>query len=405
MKTIQNEKQIISSKLIYLFAIGCGAIVANIYYAQPIITVIGHDLGISKQYGGFIMTMAQFGYAIGLFFLVPLGDMLENKKLIIRTLFVCCCGIFLVIISSNGIIFLFASFLIGLGAVSIQMLVPLAAFLSPPQIRGTTVGKVMSGMMLGIMLARPIASMIEYFVSWRTVFFLSEIVMFILIYVFWRRLPKRQVTSNQNYKKIIKSMFYLFKSQPVLRHRTIYHLFMFASFSMFWTTVPLLLSSSVYNFSQVGVAMFALVGVSGVVAAPIAGKIADKGFIQAATVLAFVLEILAFLISSIPMHHLYISTVVLALASIMLDFAVTGNLVVGQSVIYSLSEKYRSRMNGIYMSLFFCGGASGSGIGVWIYSHYQWNGVTIMGMIFGGLALIYFLFVNLSSKTKKKINA
>lgn len=331
--------------------------------------------------------------------------MLENKKLIIRTLFVCCCGIFLVIISSNGIIFLFASFLIGLGAVSIQMLVPLAAFLSPPQIRGTTVGKVMSGMMLGIMLARPIASMIEYFVSWRTVFFLSEIVMFILIYVFWRRLPKRQVTSNQNYKKIIKSMFYLFKSQPVLRHRTIYHLFMFASFSMFWTTVPLLLSSSVYNFSQVGVAMFALVGVSDVVAAPIAGKIADKGFIQAATVLAFVLEILAFLISSIPMHHLYISTVVLALASIMLDFAVTGNLVVGQSVIYSLSEKYRSRMNGIYMSLFFCGGASGSGIGVWIYSHYQWNGVTIMGMIFGGLALIYFLFVNLSSKTKKKINA
>ncbi len=198
-------------------------------------------------------------------------------------------------------------------------------------------------------------------------------------------------TTKTNYFSLLASMGTIWKNTPMLRRRSLYHFFLFAAFSLFWTTIPLLLSSSTYNFNQGEIALFSFAGAAGVIAAPIAGKVADRGFIRGATITSMILVALCFIIPYLAPFGSKMSIVFFIVAAILLEFGVTTNLVVGQRVIYSLAPELRSRLNGIYMVVFFMGGAFGSAVGGHAYSYGGWTLSATTGLVLPIIAVIYFM--------------
>lgn len=377
--------------LTFLLACACGLIAANIYYAQPLIGLISTDLHMYKEAEGLIVTLTQIGYGIGLLLIVPLGDLFENRKLAILIMAIGAAGLLVSGVVSSAISFLAAAFFVGLGSVTVQILVPYAAHLSPEATRGQVVGNVMSGLMLGIMLARPVASLITSVSSWRTVFFAAFTAMFALAIVLRLVLPTRPAKANLRYGQMLKSMVQLARTTPVLRRRAFYHAGMFGAFSLFWTTTPLLLASPEFGLTQKGIALFALAGVAGAVAAPIAGRLADQGFTKGATGAAMVTAIAAFAVTLIAPLGSAWSLALFVVAGIALDFAVSANLTLGQRAIFSLAPEYRARLNGLYMTTFFCGGAIGSALGGWVFARFGWEGASVVGIAFVLIDFIYFL--------------
>lgn len=385
----KTEKPV-SSWIILILAIACGVIVANLYYAQPLVGPISSTLGLSSGAAGLIVTLTQIGYGIGLLFIVPLGDILENRKLVVTLLLFTAVVLAIAAVVKSAMLFLATSLFIGLGSVAAQVLVPYAAHLSPDATRGRDVGNVMSGLLLGIMLARPISSMVAEFMGWRAIFVFSAAIIFILTLVLVKLLPTRQPMTTTQYPTLLRSMLHLLKTTPVLQRRAIYHFCVFGTFSLFWTTVPLLLTGPIFNFSQKEVALFALVGVSGAVAAPVAGRLADKGWIRPATGLALALVIISVILPTMIQSGSILALVILVVSAIILDMGVSANLVLGQRAIFSLGAEIRSRLNGLYMAIFFAGGAIGSATGAWAYAMGGWKAALLIGIALPTIAMIYY---------------
>jgi predicted MFS family arabinose efflux permease len=282
--------------LTLVLATACGLIAANVYYAQPLVGPISASLGLSPQAAGLIVTMTQLGYGAGLLLVVPLGDQFENRRLVLAILCVAMLALVGAAMSTHAAMFLSAALLIGLGSVAVQVLVPYAAHLAPEAVRGRAVGNVMSGLMLGIMLARPAASFIADTLTWHAVFVISAVAMAGLGIVLRIALPRRQPTPGLGYGTLLASMARLARHTPILQRRAIYHACLFGAFSLFWTTVPLLLADT-FHLSQNGIALFALAGVAGAIAAPIAGRAADRGWSRPATGAAIIAVAASFLLS------------------------------------------------------------------------------------------------------------
>lgn len=380
----------ISSGLIILLATACGIIVANLYYAQPLIGLISNEIGLSNSSAGLIVTLTQIGYVVGLLFLVPLGDIVENKKLILILLFLNAFALISMVFVKSATLLLIASFFIGLGSVAAQVLVPLVSYLSSENARGRVVGNVMSGLLLGIMLARPMSSLVADMWGWNAIFALSATVIIVLAFVLSKVLPTRKPTAKTNYIALLNSMWQLLRTTPILRRRAIYHACVFGAFSLFWTTVPLLLSSPAFHFSQTAIALYALVGITGAIAAPIGGRLADLGWTRPATGIALTIVIISLLLPLIIQSSSPIGIAVLVIAAILLDMGVSANLVLSQRLIFSLSPEIRSRLNGLFMAIFFLGGAVGSFIGGWAYALGGWNLTLWIGIAFPTIALLYF---------------
>ncbi|MFJ8511564.1 MFS transporter [Lysinibacillus xylanilyticus] len=386
----QKMEKPVSSWIILILAIACGVIVANLYYAQPLVGPISSALGLSSGAAGLIVTLTQIGYGIGLLFIVPLGDILENRKLVVTLLLFTAVVLAIAAVVKSAMLFLATSLFIGLGSVAAQVLVPYAAHLSPDATRGRDVGNVMSGLLLGIMLARPISSFVAEFMGWRAIFVFSAAIIFVLALVLVKLLPTRQPMTTTKYPTLLVSMLHLLKTTPVLQRRAIYHFCVFGTFSLFWTTVPLLLTSPIFDFSQKEVALFALVGVSGAVAAPVAGRLADKGWIKPATGLALALVIISVILPFMIQRGSILALVILVVSAIILDMGVSANLVLGQRAIFSLGAEIRSRLNGLYMAIFFAGGAIGSATGAWAYAMAGWKAALLIGIALPTIAMIYF---------------
>ncbi|NHT74761.1 MFS transporter [Rhizobiaceae bacterium CRRU44] len=389
--TGEPEATGLSARLNLVLAAACGLIVANLYYAQPLVGPIGASLGLSPDAAGLIVMLTQLGYGLGLLLIVPLGDLFENRKLILMML-----GLSILAVLSAGLLtqaaaFLASAFAIGLCCVAVQIIVPYAAQMVPAAERGRAVGNVMSGLMVGIMLARPVSSFIAAFLPWHMVFVLSALAMTGLVLFLARVLPRRMPASRLGYGALIGSLPRLFATQPVLRRRAAYQGCMFAAFSVFWTVTPLLLASPAFGLSQVGIALFALAGAAGALAAPIAGRLADRGLSFAATRIALVGGACAFLVTHLAPQGSTVALVVLTLAAFGLDFAVSTTLVLGQRAIYVLGDAHRSRLNGLYMATSFLGGAVGSAAGAWLYAHYGWWGASLLGFALPAAALLYSL--------------
>ncbi|MCY9664341.1 MFS transporter, partial [Paenibacillus alginolyticus] len=400
MSSIENQRieKPISAWIILILAAACGIIAANLYYAQPLVGPISSALGLSSGAAGLIVTLTQIGYGIGLLFIVPLGDILENRKLVVASLLFTAIVLTIAAFVKSAPLFLTASLFIGLGSVAAQVLVPYAAHLSPDATRGRNVGNVMSGLLLGIMLARPILSIVAEFMGWRAVFVLSGITIFVLALVLAKALPARQPLTTVQYPKLLRSMLHLLRTTPILRRRAIYHACVFGTFSLFWTTVPLLLTSPTFHFSQKGVALFALVGVTGAAAAPVAGRLADRGMIRPATGLALALVIVSVFLPLMIQTGSTFALVSLVVAAILLDMGVSANLVLGQRAIFSLGAEFRSRLNGLYMAIFFAGGAIGSATGGWAYASGGWKAALLIGIALPTIAMIYY------ATEKKQLN-
>ena len=394
MKGNATHQTALTSGLVLLFAFCCGAIVANIYYAQPIIDMIAPDIGLSSSSASLIVSLTQIGYALGLLFLVPLADLLENRRLMLATLAVSALSLAAAGLTEHATAFFVVSALIGFSSVSVQMLIPLAAHLAPDASRGRVVGSIMGGLLLGILLARPLSSLAADHFGWRAVFFAAAALMLVIMAIVWLTLPERKPAHKASYLQLLVSLERLFRTENVLRRRSIYQALMFAAFSLFWTAVPLELTRELH-LSQSQIALFALMGAMGAIAAPIAGRLADAGHTHRASWLAMTLAVLSF--SSIwvlPGHRL----IALALTALLLDFAVQMNMVLGQREVYALNPAERARLNALYMTSIFIGGAAGSIGASWLYGHGGWSLIAGVGMTLPALALAAFW---LHSKAKK----
>jgi predicted MFS family arabinose efflux permease len=399
---MSHQEKDISPGMVSLLATATGLIVASLYYAQTLVGPISAATGLSPQAAGLIVTLTQIGYCIGLLFIVPLGDLLENRRLIFTGLLFTSAMLVMAAISSSAWMFLTAALGIGLGSVAAQIIVPFAAHLSKESTRGVTVGKVVSGLLLGIMLSRPAASLIADATSWHVVFGGAAVMVLIVAFVLRAKLPERAPNHHITYPKLMSSLWHLFLQTPVLRRRAAYHAGLFGSFSLFWTVTPLMLASPAFHLSQTGIAIFALVGMAGAVASPIAGKLADKGHTLMATAVALALGVIGFALPLIVPGSRNVALAVLVVASIVLDMGVAANLVLGQRAIFSLGAEVRSRLNGVYFALFFAGGAAGSALGGWMYATHGWNAALLTGMAFNGAALLYWVTEYLGRTSQQK---
>jgi predicted MFS family arabinose efflux permease len=379
----------IPTAMVWLLAISTGLIVANLYYAQTLVGPISAATGLGARAAGLIVTLTQTGYCLGLLFVVPLGDLVENRRLVFIALLLTSGALLVAALASSAWVFLAASLGVGLGSVAAQILVPFAAHLAREETRGRTVGKVVSGLLIGIMLARPAASLVADHFSWHAIFFFAAAAMFSLAFLLRRLLPARAPAATMAYPRLLASMWRLFLDTPVLRRRAAYHAGMFAAFSLFWTTAPLALAGPGFHLSQTGIAIFALVGMAGAVASPVAGRLADSGHTRTATTGALLLGTASFALPLLAPGSSTFALAMLVVASIVLDMGVAANLVLGQRAIFALGAEVRSRLNGTFFALFFAGGALGSALGGWVYAGYGWKATMALGAALPMLALLY----------------
>ncbi|WP_295476858.1 MFS transporter [uncultured Pseudomonas sp.] len=376
----------LSRWLVTLFAFCCGAIVANIYYAQPIVGLIAAQLGLGPSSASLIVSLTQIGYAAGLLLLVPLADLLENRRLMIGASLAAALCLLLAGTTEHGSVFLALSLALGFSSVAVQMLVPLAAHMAPEESRGQVVGTIMGGLLLGILLARPLSSLVADHLGWRMVFIGAAALMLGIVVLLAVLVPPRMPSHRASYAQLMSSLLGLLRRHPRLRQRSVYQALMFAAFSLFWTAVPLELMHS-HGLSQSQIALFALVGAIGAIAAPIAGRLADAGHTRRASQLAMGLAPLALLLG---LWQPGTSVIGLALTGILLDFAVQMNMVLGQREVYGLDAASRGRLNALYMTSIFIGGAGGSALAGLLYQQFAWSGIAAVGAVLPALALLLF---------------
>lgn len=389
-------------------AISCGSLAANIYYAQPIVQFIAKDLNISSDLSGLLTTLTQIGYGLGLFFIVPMADLFKSKKIIAILISFSIISLIGTLISSNGIVFLILTTIIGIGACAAQILVPLTMRIVPVEETGKYVGKVMSGLLIGIMMARPLSIGITDWFGWRMVFLFSLITLVAVLLLIIKFLPNYEVVSNSNmsYSNLIASMVKLLINTSPLQQRAFYHACLFAAFSLYWTVLPILLRSEPLHFSNNEIALIGFVAIAGALLTPTIGKIADKGYIFSMTNVSMALVLLSIVVLFFVQDHSLLSVILILISGISIDIGVSGNLLLGQKVIFGLNPEIRNRLNGLYMTIFFLGGAFGSWIGS--YSYYKFNSeVTLLiGTSLPLIALLVHLIKNntknLSKTTKSK---
>ena len=385
------KKQTFSASIVMLLAASCGLIVANLYYAQPLVALISKDLNMAPAAAGLLVTMSQAGYGLGLLFVVPTGDMFESRKLIIAITSLGIISLLGAAFAQNSAQFIAASLLIGIGSVAVQIIIPYAAGIAPQEIQGRVVGYVMSGLLLGVMLARPLASIVTELTSWHYIFVISAVILTLLMAVLYKMMPERKPTATMSYGALLSSMGKMFLTMPVLRRRAVYQAALFSAFSLFWTVVPMYFMGDAYGMTQGHIAIFGLVGAAGVIAAPIGGRIADKGVTKFKSAMAILTAAFGLFLPHLAGGRGTAEVLLLAACAVVLDFGAIASQVMGQRVIFSLGAQYRSRVNGVYMAAFFAGGAAGSALGGYVYASYGFYAAMWTGFALPVLAFLYLL--------------
>jgi predicted MFS family arabinose efflux permease len=364
-----------------LFATAVGVVVLNLYASQPLIGLIG----LAPATASLVTTLTLLAYAAGLALLVPLVDLLANRRLIVATLAVDVAALAVAATATSTPVFLAASVLIGLASTAIQMLVPIAAALAAPADRGRVVGNVMSGLMVGILLSRPIASLMAGSFGWRSFYALTAGLIAVLALVLLRALPERRPAPGPRYAALIGSLWTLLRQEPVLRRRAADQMLLMAAFSAFWTTVALRLAAPPFGLGQDGIALFALAGAAGTVVAPLAGRIADRGWSRPATRASHGLVILGLLVAGLAggvWTGWAPSLGLLAAAAVLLDAGVVANQILGRHAINTLQPEARGRLNGLYTGLFFIGGSAGAAIAGLAWAWHGWGAICGAGLVF-----------------------
>lgn len=384
LKTMTKTTQGLSPSLILLMSIATGLAVASNYYAQPLLDTIARNFSLSASTAGFIVTAAQLGYAAGLLFLVPLGDMFERRMLIVSMTLLAAGGMLITASSQSLGMLILGTALTGLFSVVAQILVPLAATLATPDKRGKVVGTIMSGLLLGILLARTVAGLLANLGGWRTVFWVASILMALMAIALWRGLPKMKSDTQLNYPQLLGSVFSLFIHDKLLRTRAMLGCLTFANFSILWTSMAFLLAAPPFNYSEGMIGLFGLAGAAGALGARPAGGFADKGKSHLTTTVGLLLLLLSWL--AIWLGHTSVPMLIIGI--LILDLTVQGVHITNQTVIYRIHPDARNRLTAGYMTSYFIGGAAGSLISASAWQHAGWAGVCLAGTTVAVLNLL-----------------
>ncbi|RSN34027.1 MFS transporter [Amycolatopsis sp. WAC 01416] len=367
--------------VVLLFAVAAGTAVATIYFAQPLLVTMGADLGIAASTVGGIVTLTQDGYGLGLFLLVPLGDLLDRRRLVVGLLTLLAIAELVAATAANGVVLLAGMAAIGVLAVVTQLLVAFAASLAGPAERGRVVGLVTTGVVLGILLARTVSGTLADLAGWRAVYVVSAGVTVVIAIVLYRVLPATAPGNAMNYGRLLRSTLSLFAEEPVFRTRGALALLIFAAFGTLWSSVALPLSDD--GLSHTAIGAFGLAGAAGALAAAPAGRLADRGRAQWTT--GFALGLL--LLSWVPLGFTRASLWALVAGAILLDLAVQAVHVSSQTLIYPLRPDAGSRLIGGYMIFYSVGSGVGAISSTAVYAVAGWTGVCLLGAGFSALAL------------------
>src|SRR5262245_8107650 len=403
LQTVVPAPRSITPALAFMLALSCGLIVANFYCAQPLTGLIGEALGLAPAQTGLIVTLTQSGYALGLLLVVPLGDLVENRTLAVASIAAAMAALVAMATVRFADMFLAATLLLGVACSSVQVLLAYAAHFTTDTNRGRVIGGLTSGLMLGIMLARPVASFVTYYAGWRAVFALSAALMGVVAVILAAGMPRYRPSTRLSYLGILRSMPPLLRDVPILRRRAAYHAALYASFSLFWTAVPLLLASAPFGYTQQAIGLFALAGTGGVIVAPVAGRIADRGWTIQATGLAIACVLAAFVIALVGGELR--SVTLLVVAALLIDAGLVTNFVLSQRLIYGPKPESRSRIGALFTAMFFAGGALGSALAAASLVAGGWQLTSVIGMGFAAGALALYGSELFRSRARPAFNA
>jgi predicted MFS family arabinose efflux permease len=387
---ITPAKPVTERALVWLGAATTGVVVTNLFAPQILLGLIARSLNMSDWQAGLIISLTLLGYTFGMLLLMPLIDLAENKGLILRTL---ACAILAAIgtaLAPNPILLLLATFALGVSCAAIQMSVPLVASMIPPDRRGQAIGEVVSGLMFGILLSRPLASLIADAWSWRAFYFLSAVAMTMLLGALARYLPRLQPQAKVGYGALLLSFPKLLRQEPILRVRSWTAALAMASFGAFWAAAALRLPDAPFRLDAKGIALFALIGVAGAVAASLAGRWGDRGWTRPLLITAHLLIVasLALCAWASLLESRAAAILMMGVGAVLLDFGITTDQTLGRRAINLLQPDARGRLNGLFVALFFLGGTVGSAAASLAWSYSGWLAVCAVGALFGVLGLI-----------------
>ncbi len=376
-----------SQGLVLLFALACGLSVANIYFAHPLLDAMARDFSIRPAAIGMVVTMTQIGYALGLVLIVPLGDLLDRRRLIVSQAALSALALVVVGLAPTAFVLLAGMIVVGLLAVVVQVLVAFAATLAAPTERGRIVGTVTSGVVIGILLARFVSGVLADLAGWRSVYLCSAALMLVMAGLLLRTLPRHPRTAAApSYLKLLGSVAALFREEPILRTRAVLAFLIFANFNVLWAPLALPLSAPPFSLSHSAIGLFGLAGLAGALAAGRAGGLADRGLGQWTTGISLGLMVAAWL----PIALMGVSLWALAVGVVLLDLAIQAVHVTSQSLIFAVRPEARSRLVGGYMVFYSIGSASGAIASTSVYAAAGWLGVCGLGTGIAALALLFW---------------
>jgi predicted MFS family arabinose efflux permease len=374
-------------RLVVLFAIACGLSVANVYVAHPLLETMARSFAIEPGSIGIVVTVTQIGYALGLIFIVPLGDLTDPRRLIVGQGLLSVAALTVVGSAPNAVVLLLGMFAVGLLAVVVQVLVAYAANLAAPTQRGRVVGIVTSGVVIGILLARFVSGVLADLGGWRTVYFSSAGLTLVMAALLFRALPRQpRQAATTSYPQLLHSIVRLFRGEPVLLIRGVLALLIFAVFNVLWAPLALPLSAPPLSFSHTAIGMIGLAGLAGALGAGQAGRLADRGLGQRTTGLSLGLMLIAWL----PIAFLGASLPAVIFGVIILDLAIQAIHVTSQSMLFAVRPEARNRLVGAYMAFYSIGSAGGAIAATSIYALAGWLGVCALGAVIGTVALLFW---------------
>lgn len=353
---------------ILLMAFCTGLIVANIYYCQPLVILVAKEFNLTETFAGRITYLTQAGYALGLFLLVPLGDMFERKKQILIITGLAILALLVAAFSHTFLLLQVASVLIGACSIVPQLILPLAANLSTDENRGHNIGIIMSGLLVGILASRAVSGSIGFWLGWRAVYFIAAGICVLLIALMAKRFPQSYPSFKGTYKELMNSMFGYIKTQPVLRETSIINFLAFAIISAFWTTMVLFLANPPFSFQTLQIGLFGIAGAAGALAAPLVGKLSDGGNPRKNLMIGFILQIISLALFYFTGSYLYLFVI----GIVLIDIGQQAIHVTNQTRIYMLIPEARNRLNTIFMSVSFIGASCGSALGLWLWDIGGW---------------------------------
>lgn len=357
-------------------AVASGIAVANLYYIQPLLADIGRAFGASPSAMGVIVMLGQFGFAIGVLLFVPLGDISDRRRMILLMLTGAALSLMGVAIATTYGRLGAAIFFVGLFSVSPQMFVPFAAHLAAPARRGTAVGTVMSGLVIGILVSRTASGYLGNAFGWRAMYWMASVVTLGLAIVTWLSLPQSTGSVRLSYGRLLGSMWQLIRSEPVLRESALVAAMLFGAFSAFWSMLAFRLETPPLHYGSQVAGLFGIVGIAGAAAAPIAGRLADRLNPRVNVRVALFATVFAFVLLAAAGHTI----AGLVAGIIVLDAGVQAGHVTNQWRIFNLLPEARNRLNTVYMVSFFLGGAAGSVLAANAWQRWGWPGVCAVGV-------------------------